>query len=386
MKNFEVKIYSSATTAERWYVYIYDVQTKKIIQKIYKGVNKEKDFHKRMVLCRVFKEELEKELKNGWKPVKGSDQLPQPYDNIIDIVSAYEKAYKILLSFKREPRTVTEYTTHKRFFLNAVKELNWSNHRFIDLDQYHFKMILEKMVEIRRRGNTYFNKHLKICKAFCTALKNEYVIKESKVIGIPKKEYKTEDKRLLTPKEQTIVINHFKEVCPQFITLLKVLYHLDLRPKEIRLLKVGMIDQEKWYFSLPETITKNDKKAYILIPDDLKKDLIKLDLSNPDNFLFGVAKTWGRDRSEDFLPSKYMISRDSTCKLWRKEVKEYLKIDSDMYSLKKKNNNDKLKRGWGIEEVKEVNRHSSIEMTKIYATEYSEIVQEKHRDNYGTFS
>ncbi|MEE6129188.1 hypothetical protein V2E39_17445, partial [Chryseobacterium arthrosphaerae] len=78
-------------------------------------------------------------------------------------------------------------------------------------------------------------------------------------------------------------------------------------------------------------------------------------------------------------------SKNAGNNLWRKEVKIGMNIDSDMYSLKKKNNNDKLERGWSIEEVKEVNRHSTIDMTKIYATRYSEIIQEKQRDNYGTF-
>lgn len=388
MKNFEVKIYIPSNREDRWYVYVYDNSIQKIVHKTYKGINTETDLFKRELICESFKKALELELKNGWIPVKVKKKtkpLPQPYQNTLTIIEAYEKAYKFLLLTKREKKTKSDYKTHKKYFLEAVDKLTWNDNTFVELDQYHFNMIIEKMCEIRKRNDCYFNKHLNLCKSFNTILVDKFIIKESKVHGLSEKEHVSIDKRLITDEEQTKIIKHFQHVCPQFITKLKVLYHLDLRPKEIRLLKVGMIDQEKWYFKLPGEIAKNDKDSIVLIPDDLKEDLIKMDLSQPDNFLFGIELQRSRDRNKIFKPSPYMVAINAANKLWKKEVKIGLGIDSDMYSLKKKNNNDKLSRGWSIEEVKEVNRHSTIEMTKIYATRYSEIVQEKQRDNYGTF-
>ncbi|QIY92256.1 site-specific integrase [Chryseobacterium gallinarum] len=388
MKNFEVKIYIPSNSEDRWYVYVYDNLSKKIVHKTYKGINSEPDLFKRELICKSFKKALEVELDNGWTPIKVKNKakpLPQPYQNDITIIAAYKKALEFLQNTKREKKTKSDYKTHKKFFLEAVEKLEWNDNLFSELDQYHFNLILNKMCELRKCGEVYFNKHLNLCKSFNTILVDNFIIKESKVHGLSEKDYTAPDKRLITPEEQTKIIKHFRNICPQFITKLKVLYHLDLRPKEIRLLKVGMIDQEKWYFKLPGEITKNDKDSIVLIPDDLKKDLIKLDLSNPEYYLFGIEKIRSRDRDKIFKPSPFQISKNAGNNLWRKEVKIGLGIDSDMYSLKKKNNNDKLERGWSIEEVKEVNRHSSIEMTKIYATRYSEIIQEKQRDNYGTF-
>ncbi|HAO26724.1 MAG TPA: hypothetical protein DCQ68_01680 [Chryseobacterium indologenes] len=388
MKNFEVKIYIPSNREDRWYVYIYDNTAQKIVHKTYKGINTESDLYKRELICESFKKTLELELKNGWTPIKVKNKakpLPQPYQNDITIIDAYQKALKLLQNTKREDKTKSDYKTHEKYFIEAVEKLEWSNNLFIELDQYHFDMILNRMCELRECGDVYFNKHLNLCKSFNTILVDNFIIKESKVHGLSEKDYMAPDKRLITPEEQTKIIKHFHNLCPQFITKLKVLYHLDLRPKEIRLLKVGMIDQEKWYFKLPSSITKNDKESIVLIPDDLKKDLLMLNLSNPEYYLFGIEKTRSRDRDKIFKPSPFQISKNAGNNLWRKEVKIGLGIDSDMYSLKKKNNNDKLERGWSIEEVKEVNRHSTIEMTKIYATRYSEIVQEKQRNNYGTF-
>lgn len=388
MKNFEVTIFSSDNPSVKWYVYVYDIDSQKIVHRTSKGINKEPDLVRRMLICEGFKDSLEKELKKGWDPVPRQNifkPLPQPYQNNLTITQAYEEALSLLNAKKREDKTKAAYKTHKKYFLEAVNDLQWNKNLFIELDQFHFKMILEKMCERRNRGDVYFNKHLNLSKSFSTALVDAFLIKESKVNGLAEKEYTSQEKNIVTAEQQTKIIKHFSKICPQFITVLKVLYHLDLRPKELRLLKVGMIDQNKWYFTLPESITKNDKKAYILIPDDLKDDLQKLNLSDPEHYLFGIEKYRSRDRKKIFKPSPLKISINSCNKLWKKEVKEHLNIDADMYSLKKKNNNDKLSRGWSIEEVKEANRHSTIQMTKIYATRYSEIIQEKHRDNYGTF-
>ena len=48
-------------------------------------------------------------------------------------------------------------------------------------------------------------------------------------------------KKLLTAEEQTLIINHFQDILPQFVTYLKVLYHTSIRPK----LKCRMINKER---------------------------------------------------------------------------------------------------------------------------------------------
>ena len=72
MKNFEVRIYSPDSTVERWYVYIYNTETRKIIKKLYKGINSKSDLKVRMMYCEMYKDTLEKELKAGWVPGKAT--------------------------------------------------------------------------------------------------------------------------------------------------------------------------------------------------------------------------------------------------------------------------------------------------------------------------
>lgn len=370
---YEVKIHAPADLSEKWYVYVYSEG--KIVKKIYRGLAKETNYTDRMVRAELLKAITEKELKEGWKPSRKS--LPQPYQENLTVLEAYEKAWGIIESSKLELKTKRDYRTHRNFFIEAVSKLKWEDALFSELDAFHFTTIIERMAKTRGGSNSFYNKHLAICKSYSKYLKKHFIIKENKVLGIPEKEYKSTEKKLLTPKEQTTIIIHFKEVCPAFNVYLKTLYHLAIRPKELRLLTCSMIKQngEIWYFELPEEITKNDKKGVILIPDDLKKDLKQYNLSNPDYFLFG----------KNFTPSPIQQAVNRANKLWKQEVKDKLGIQSDMYWLKSKSSNDKMRNGMSLEAVRIANRHSDKEITKIYATESDFITLEQNLDKFGKF-
>lgn len=371
--NYEVKIHAPNDLSEKWYVYIYS--DGKIIKKFYKGLAKEDTYQGRMTKAEILKSVVEKELKTGWKPTKKN--LPQPYLNDLTLEEAYNKGLELVMDSKIEPYSKIAYKSHYRLFLRAAKSLNWLDTLFIDLDAYHFTIIINKMQEIANRENVYYNTHLRYCKAFVTYLKNAFIIKENKVIGIPSKKAKTKEKRLLTSQEQTQIIQHFNEVLPAFNVYLKTLYHLAIRPKEIRLLKCSMLKKngEIWYFELPEDITKNDKKGIVLIPEDLKNDLEKYDFSNPDWFVFG----------KNYIPSTRQLPYKAPTILWREEVKEKLGIQSDLYWLKSKSSNDKMRNGMSLEAVRIANRHSDKEITKIYATESDIITLEQNLDKFGKF-
>ncbi|WP_407501427.1 tyrosine-type recombinase/integrase [Elizabethkingia anophelis] len=390
MENYEVKIYE-AGIPELWYVYIYDPSIRKIIKKFYKGINKTDDPNERLKRAQYLQKEVELQLKAGVKFNSNKNALPTPYQVHLNIVEAYENAGQLFNESDKSDDTKKEYKSHRKYFIKSVKNLNWQNNRFVDLEAFHITMLLEEMIKIRQREkadlkiNAYFNKHLSAIKSHFTMLKNNFIIKDNKAHGIPERKHKTKEKNLLNDQEQTEVINHFKDICPQFITYLKVLYHLGIRPKEMRLIKCSMIDTKNWFFILPEEITKNDKEGLVIIPDDIKKDLIKYNLSNPDYYLFGnlVNRSWSL--SNQYLPSPYIMATSCATRLWKKEVKDKLKIDSDLYYLKSKGANDKLRNKMNIEDVKDIMRHSSKEITKIYATEELRIRMEQNKDKFGTF-
>ena len=379
--SYEVKIHAPADLSEKWYVYIYSAG--KIIKKFYKGLAKEDNYADRMLKAEVLKSFIEREIKAGWKP--DASGLPQPENNRYTIAEAYEIAYRSLSSMDRERTTLSQYKTHYNFFIETLKSQKWEDYPISKFETYHISLILDIMQNSRGKSNNFFNHHLKNCKVFFKFLVRKFIIKTDPTEIIEKKKWKTKEKRLLTSEEQTQIINHFKDFLPQFVTYLKVLYHTSVRPKEIRLLKCGMIDTERWIFVLPEEITKNDKKGIIVIPDDLKNDLIKLNLSNPDYYLFGIATPHSTDREKTFVPAPYPLALNTANKLWKQEVKDKLGIDSDMYWLKSKSNNDKMRNGMSLDAVRISNRHSNTEITKIYATEHDIITMQQNIDKFGIF-
>ena len=316
--SYEVRIHAPSDLSEKWYVYIYSGG--KIIKKFYKGLAKESTYTDRMLKAEILKSIIEKEIKTGWKP--DAPELPTPENNNYSIEEAYLIAYKHLSSMGRERTTLSQYKTHFNFFIETLKKQNWNDYPISKFETYHISLILDTMQNSKGKSNNFFNHHLKNCKVFFKLLVRKFIIKTDPTEVIEKKKWNTKEKELLTAEEQTLIINHFQDILPQFVTYLKVLYHTSIRPKEIRLLKCGMIDKERWIFVLPKEITKNDKKGVVVIPEDLKKDLIKMDLSNPDYYLFGISTPHSTSRNKTFIPSPYPLALNTANKLWKSEVKK----------------------------------------------------------------
>lgn len=351
--------------------------------RIKEGINKISNYEERLQEANLIAEILHDKLQKGWDPrAYRKATLPEPYQNELLIPGAYTLALDLIEKSNLEEKTKQTYRSHSSLFLNSVKKLKWDKFRFVDLETYHFTMIIEDIVKQKSATNVYFNKQIAICKAYCKILKINFIIKENKAHGIPKKKYKPKEKNLLSSEQQTSVIEHFKNINPNFNVYLKTLYHLAVRPKELRLLQCFMIkmvireNKEFLYFDLPEEITKNKKNSKILIPSDLKTDLKNFDLSNPEWYIFG----------KNFEPSEKIQPINNANKLWKNEVKDKLGIDSNLYYLKSKSSNDKLRNGMPKEAVKIINRHSSDEITEIYATEHEFITMEQNLDKFGNFS
>lgn len=105
-----------------------------------------------------------------------------------------------------------------------------------------------------------------------------------------------------------------------------------------------------------------------------------MDLSEPNYYLFGIELTRSRDINKKFKPSRFPLSKNVGNNLWRKEVKEKLGIDSDMYSLKSRNANELRKKGVDLAVIRDQFRHSDETITKIYATEHKKIRVKEVKD------
>ena len=371
MKNFEVRIYSPENTTERWYVYIYDPTNRKIIKKIYKGINNKVDLDERKLYCEMYKQDLEKRLKHGWIPKTEKNPLPQPEDLGYNIIEAFDFAFKIFEQ-KLAKKTNQDYNSIYRALKPEIINLGWQNHNIMQFETYHIKLLLDATKKTNKWSNIRYNKGANVLRSIFTVLKKEFIVKNNPAHGL---EYLEEEEHepidLITPKEQTLIINHFKMVCPKFNVFLKIIYQSGIRPNEIRQIKCSMIDLDKQIFNLPKEITKK-KARKVPISEDLKNDLLKLDLSNEDYYLFGIESPYCRRKDKLFVSSPFILSINVAGNLWRDNVHKVLKIYKKMYWFKHKGANDKEDNGMEIKTVKEVFGHSSEKITQIYATKHQE--------------
>ncbi len=382
MKNFEVEICSSENINQDWYVYIYDTNQQKIIQKFYKGINVDYDANNRRIRCEALKESIEKELKSGWVPKSKKKQLPQPEDKGYNIIEAFDIAFKIfdkkVQRKEMAPKTLSDYSSIYKYLKIEITSLEWQIFDIKDFSTYHIKLLLEGTKERQKWSNKRYNKASDVLRSIFTILKKEFIVKSNPAHGL---EYLNEEEPepidLFTPKEQTRIINHFKTVCPRFNIFLKIIHQIGIRPGEIRDLKCSMVDFEKNMIVLPKEITKNDKIGLVPITDDLKEDLLSLGMDNPDYYIFGIESPYCRRKEKLFLPSPYQISKNVAGNIWRDNIHKKLHIYKKMYWFKHKGANDKEANGMPLHIIKELLRHSGENITKIYATKRQERVLEE---------
>lgn len=367
--NLEVGIYSPKDLKQVWYVYIYDTNQQKIINKFSKGINKFYTIEERQFHAEALKRAVELKLKAGWSPEVKKSKLPSPKTQQYLIEDALEFSLE-RLALKLEPKTIQDYSGTKRFFLQALKRLDWSGCDISEYEQYHIREAMLNAKQHRKWKNKNYNKHITYLKAIFTQLKKDYVISVNPVHGISsEKEEHTTPYETLTPKEQTIVFKYFTEVRPNFLTHYKTIYYCGIRPKELLFIKCKMVDIKNALFVLDEEITKNDKPRRVPIPNDLLKDLKKFDLSNPEWYLFG----------ENYKPGFQKRGMNSSSNYWKTHVIGWLGINKKQYAGKHKGADDKLRNGVPLQAVQKVFGHSKPTTTEIYGRIMEDIMFDEVR-------
>ena len=371
----KVKSYS-IESGKDWYVWFRFNNGNPI--RIKEGINKIPDYDERLEEANLLAEVLDDKLKKGWDPTI-KKLLPQPENLKYNILEAFDLAFENF-KIKLAEKTYSDYSSVYRKLKPTIIKLDWHKHDIKEFEPYHLKMILEHTQASERWSNKRYNKASNVLRSIFSVLKKKFIVKINHAQGL---EYLEEEESeiidLITDQEQTEIINHFKTVCPRFNIFLKLIYQIGIRPGEIRDLKCSMVDFKKNMLILPKEITKNSKIGRVPITDDLKYDLLSLNMENPDYYIFGIESPYCRRKEKLFLPSPYQMSKNVAGNIWRENVRDILGINKKMYWFKHKGTNDKEENGMPLNMIQELLRHSGENVTKIYATKHQERVFEKAR-------
>ena len=179
----------------------------------------------------------------------------------------------------------------------------------------------------------------------------------------PRRAFKKK-RRLFTDQELHALFSWLSANNPEYLAVTLLCYCCFIRPKEISLLKCGDINLTEQTVHVRGEIAKNDKDSWRTIPDSIMPALCKLNLSNPEWYLFGKHQGDG----EDFRPGPEPMFIRKISAYWDGYVRPACKfpLELQFYSLKDTGITNMLGGGVPINIVQQQADHSSVAMTAIY--------------------
>lgn len=355
------------------------------------GLNKIKDLKVREAEYTETCKAILIRLKNGWNP-----NIPNGIQQQADMFIV--ESLRFALEKKKEnisKKTYSGYDGTINYVEKAVKLVGLDYLKIADTKRAHLKLVMEKCKTENKWTNKSYNKHLNHLKAVLSELIQWEVVESNPAFNI--KNMPVEESIAHVPptdEEMNTIKTELKNNHPNFYNYISVIFHLGIRPEEILLIRLSMVDMDKNLIQLIPENTKNRKK-YRKLPINkyLKEDLESMNFRNlpKDYFLFGSfkePKSGNRGNNQflpDFVPGPTHINRDTATRRWETIVKIGLKIDKTMYSIKKYGGNKKSAAGISLDAIQGVFGHSEKETTLIYLTNQDEINRKEVMDNSPDF-
>lgn len=371
MKNLEVRISSSTDMKYRWYVYVYNTETQKIIKKISKGLNASNDYSERMFAAEILKTTLELKLKSGIELNPALKKKTESVKVCDALDSGWEKKKSDL-----KKGSHGNYECAVKFFKASIIKLKFNNINIHEFERFHVKSVMDDIQKDRNWSGKEYNKNMGYIKSIFSELVEWEYIKSNIVKDIkPKKEIKTEGYILATDKQHKKISKHLRETDYNFYIFYSIEYYLGIRPKEILLLKCGDVNIEHKIIRIASEDAKDNSYRYVPIFEPVLSLLKKLNLSNKDYYLIGRPKPYGCRffKHEYFCPNPYSIKRDTATRKWKEYIIDGLGINVKCYSFKHKGANDKLKAGMDLKTISEIFGHSKEKTTELYANHINSI-------------
>lgn len=160
-------------------------------------------------------------------------------------------------------------------------------------------------------------------------------------------------------RQQKELVAYMEENLPELLLFCQFMYYCFLRPKEIRLTKVGDILWDDMNIRIPGKTAKNDKYDIAIIPDAFVKSIEENFLRNsPKEYLFQACH---KKYTYKPIGAKTMSSRH------RRMLKKLGYGEGfTLYSWRHTAAVEALKSGVGIKSLSVLMRHSSLEQTANY--------------------
>lgn len=345
---------------KEWYVSFYAWHP--VMERLWRKkvkLNRIQKISDRRDMARKLVVKINAQLAKGWNPFI-EEEAPKLFHKLTEVIDTY---MNIMNKDLEEPslRSYRSFTAYlKKYVKDELKQPDISVFKFTDQEASDLMLFLSANPKISKRT---YNNYL----IFYRTLFNWMVVHKYKKTN----PFKTIQKKKTPKGKNRIPIDieireklkmYLVEHNFNYLTMMMIEYYCLLRPNEITYLKCSDIDLKKGFIRVNPLNAKNDNESFRTIPPILTPFLSKLNLINPNNYVFSD------DENYKFVPGiKHMDSRKIS-KYWSRLRPIFgLGLEHKFYGFKDSGIIDLLEAGVSIEDVRDQADHSNISVTAIYA-------------------
>ncbi|WP_158611989.1 tyrosine-type recombinase/integrase [Paenimyroides tangerinum] len=348
-------------------------------------LNKIKDKKARNRQFEIYRAEIERKLNNGWNPnVNEEDEVQQSsYNSLSESLNfALEKKRETVResTFKDYETTVSKFIKHSNKFKLVDSDIK-------DITRKDILNIFNDMTTAYKWANKSYNKYLGNVRTLFSVLTEWEYIDNNICRDISlKKTVQSDFYEPASDIELKLIKDKLSEDFSNLWDFVFFLFQTGLRPHEILLIQMKMIDLKNRVIILPKEIIKTSIKRIVPIDEYIYDFLLSKDLSllNKDFYLFGTNRPYknkGVSNETDLIPAAEPLSRKTVSKWWQRKVEIPLGIDVKLYSFKHLTANKRLEAGQSLDDVQHLFGHTNKAMTRVYATHLTNIYVDRLKQN-----
>lgn len=279
--------------------------------------------------------------------IKKSSIRPRSYFTLKNIVKSFNEYLK---AHKLERISINDFSSR-----HAIEFLDWS--------KIHYKLSNRTVNYRRMNMKTLFN----------DLIYREYI------------EINPFDRTKKLPVEETSIIAYSKndlkkisEKLPEYNFNLYVIslmiFYCYIRPQEICRLRISDIDLASQIIHLPGRTSKNKKSEVVVIPDQLFKEMDKLNLKFPGDYYFC---------GKGLVPGPKYTAPTRIAEAWTGWTKEARIKNRGIYALKHTSVGMVAMEGKiNIRDLQLQLRHHSLDMTQDYLDRFSSIASSRLKSSF----
>ena len=347
---------------KRWYVdfYILDpasntMRRKKYMLSRYKKVKAKNEMAKQKI------DWIVTEVKHGWNPFV-SARTTREFTSWNTVFTRY-KEYLLVAGRKKllKDKTVYDYQSRVKNFEQFLTETDthliyiYEFNRALCVEFLDYLYFDKDVSAVTRNGyRTWLS-------TFSSWLIDKgYLAKDMNPVADIKQMREEEKKREPLPKTALSALReHLSSQNPHFLLACYIEYYVNIRPDEMRFLKIGYVDITNCIVTLPGKFAKNRKRQEVTVPKKVLKLMIELGTFNSPSqyYIFGP----------DLRPSNEQVAVNRFRQEWAK-VRKILGWPEcyQFYSLKDTGISENIDK-YGLLTARDQARHADAATTNRYA-------------------